>query len=504
MTRSDTMTPLIVRNNQRFLQQDIPFTDVEQWRQYASDSLADGCRIVGLYPIDIAAPHRLLSVFVDRESSSIRLLGVEVPHGRLELPGLAETFPQMRYFESALVEEYGYTVSDTSGIRPVRKHTPARLLDLPAIPTHADMEMHAVAVGPIHAGVIEPGHFRFRCHGETVYNLDIALGYQHRGVEKLMLGMKDSPRDVRSHRIALAESIAGDTVLGHAGAHCRAMESLAGVQIGLPAQALRCVGEELERIAMHLSGLAGIANDVGFALVSSSYGRLRTLAINALAEWSGSRFGRGFYVYGGVRHTLNDNIRERIRRNLETIRHDIQVINDELFTSTGILLRYNEVGVVGRDDARRLGLTGPAGRSSGVELDTRVHFPYGAYRYFPVSLITLKTGDIAARTRIRTLEIDDSIRLILDLLGNFPEGPARQEMDPPAPLSGVITLVEGWRGEIAHAAFTDELGAPRQYRILDPSCINWTAMPVALQGTAISDFPLCNKSFDLSYAGHDL
>ena len=498
------MTPLTVRNNQRFRTPDIPFVDAEQWRQYASDSMVDGCRIVGLYPIDNTAPHRLFSVFVDSASSSIKILGVEVSPDRLELHGLANAFPQMRYFESALVEEYGYVVSDTSGLRPVRKHTPAQLLDLPRIPTHPDMEMHEVAVGPIHAGVIEPGHFRFRCHGETVYHLDIALGYQHRGVERMMLGMQDPPHGVRSLRIALAESIAGDTALGHAGAHCRAMESLAGAQIGLPAQATRCVGEELERVAMHLSGLAGITNDVGYALVSSSYGRLRTLAINSLAEWSGSRFGRGFYTYGGVRHFLNDSIRERIRRDLETIRHDVQIINNELFASTGILLRYNEVGVVGRDDARRLGLTGPAGRSAGVELDTRVHFPYGAYRYFPVSLITLKTGDIAARTRIRTLEIDDSLRLLLDLLENFPEGPARQEVDSPAPLSGVITLVEGWRGEIAHAAFTDVRGTLLQYRILDPSCINWTAMPIALRRTAISDFPLCNKSFDLSYAGHDL
>ncbi|MFZ1730039.1 MAG: hydrogenase [Bacteroidota bacterium] len=498
------MTSLTVRNNQRFLQREIPFAGAEQWRQFAAEALAGGNRLVGLSPVDRAVPHRLLSIFVDRESSSIRVIGVEVHPDRLELPGLANEFPQLRYFESTLAEEYGYTFSGSTDLRPVRQPTPPQLLDLPRFSTQQDLEMHEVAVGPIHAGVIEPGHFRFHCHGETVYNLDIALGYQHRGVEKLMLGIQDVPPGVRSHRIALAESIAGDTVLGHTGAHCRAMESLAGMQVGLPAQASRCVGEELERIAMHLSGLSGIANDVGYALVASSYGRLRTLAINALAEWSGSRFGRGFYVHGGVRQVLTDDIRASIRRNLETIRHDIQVINGELFMSTGILLRFNELGVVSKDQAQRLGLTGPAARSAGIEIDTRVHFPYGAYRYFPISLLTLRTGDVAARTRIRALEIEDSLRMILDLLEHFPEGPIRGDMDAPEPSSAVISLVEGWRGEIVHTAFTSETGALQQYSILDPSCLNWAAMPLVMRGTAISDFPLCNKSFDLSYAGHDL
>lgn len=492
------MTPLIVHNNQRFLQQQIPFADDDQWHITAVELLTNGNGLVGLHPLDRMNPHRLLSVFVDRESSSIKLMGVEYHTDALEHRSLANEFPRMRYFESVLAEEYGYAISDSPAPEPVRKYSPQRGNGIRYIPGHDDMEMHEVSVGPIHAGIIEPGHFAFLCHGETVYHLKVELGYQHRGVEKLMLGMREQDR------IALSESIAGDTVLGHAGAHCRAMESLANMQVGLPAQILRCVSEELERIAMHLSGLAGISNDVGYALVSSSYGRLRTLAINALAELTGSRFGRGFNVYGGVRFALTNDIRERIRHNLMTIRKDVQSINDQLFSSTGILIRFNELGVISAEEAQRLGLTGPAVRASGGELDTRVHFPYGAYRYFPIALLTLKTGDVAARTRIRTLEIEDSLRMVLDMLENFPDGPIRGETEALEPSSGVITLVEGWRGEIVHAAFTTEQRTLQQYSILDPSCINWTAMPVAMRGTAISDFPLCNKSFDLSYAGHDL
>ena len=159
---------------------------------------------------------------------------------------------------------------------------------------------------------------------------------------------------------------------------------------------------------------------------------------------------------------------------------------------------------MGKDDAARLGITGLAARSSGQELDTRVHFPYGAYRYYPSALFTLKTGDVAARTRVRALEIEDSLRLVLELLDTLPGGPILAEMGMPAPRSGVIALVEGWRGEIVHAAFTSAEQTLQQYCIHDPSCVNWAALPVAMRGNGISDFPLCNKSFDLSYAGRDL
>ena len=492
------MTPLRVRNGQSFLLRDIPFCGTDAWRQSAADAMTEGCRLVGLYPLDKNNPRRLVSVFADSASSIIRIYGAESDSDAMNLPSLASEFPQTQYFESALAEEYGYRISDNASLRPVRKLSPPGSPARAHLLAQSGIEMHEVAVGPIHAGIIEPGHFAFQCHGETVYNLEVELGYQHRGIEKLILEAHDH------QRIPLSESIAGDTVIGHAGAHCMAMESLANAQLSLHAQVLRCVCEELERIAMHLAGLSGIANDVGFALVSSSYGRLRTLAINSLADLTGSRFGRGLHVYGGVRFALTDEIHGNIRHNLMNIRDDVQIIDAHMFSSAGILTRFNEVGIVSGEEAVLLGITGPAARASGRELDTRLHFPYGAYRYYPVSLFTLNTGDVAARIRLRTLELEDSIRAILDMFDTLPGGPIRGEMDKPAPDSGVVVLVEGWRGEIVHAAFTTGERELRQYRIHDPSCINWTALPLALRGTAISDFPLCNKSFDLSYAGHDL
>ncbi len=359
-------------------------------------------------------------------------------------------------------------------------------------------EVHEVAVGPIHAGVIEPGHFRFQCHGELVYNLEINLGYQHRGVEELLLKAN------QNQRIILSESIAGDTTIGHVFAHCNAIENLSNTQLSLRAEVIRTIASEIERIAMHLSALGGIANDVGFALPASSYGRLRTLAINSLAAICGSRFGRGLFVYGGVRFDLNETIINTVVENLKIINDDVREINKYLFSSVGALSRFEETGIVNTNLAKSIGLVGLAARASGIEEDTRINFPYGAYRYNPISMITLATGDVFARARMRAIEIEETIRFVFDQIENIPQGEIKSEHGRMAANSGVVSIVEGCRGEIVHIVFTDEARVLSNYKIKDPSFNNWYGLSLALRETAISDFPLCNKSFDLSYAGHDL
>ncbi|MFA7229087.1 MAG: hypothetical protein WC061_08630, partial [Melioribacteraceae bacterium] len=351
---------------------------------------------------------------------------------------------------------------------------------------------------PIHAGIIEPGHFRFQCHGEMVYNLEINLGYQHRGVEKLFL--QTDP----SQRIILSESIAGDTTIGHTFTHCHAVESLSQTQLSLRAKIIRTVAAEIERVAMHLSGLGGIANDIGFALPSSSYGRLRTLAINSLAYLSGSRFGRGLFVYGGIRYNVNSEILKNVLANLKIIQNDVHLINEYMFSSVGALSRFEETGTLSKELAVSLGMVGLAARSCGIEEDVRIHFPYGAYRYSPVSMITLSSGDVFARARLRSLEIDEALRFIFEQLENLPDGEIKTEAGKIVPDAGVISMTEGWRGEIIHIAFTGQGRELMNYKIKDPSFNNWYGLSLALRETAISDFPLCNKSFDLSYAGHDL
>lgn len=492
------MNSLLVQNNQPFRVGEIQFLTKSVFYDSVSEGLSNGYRMIGLFPIDKKVPHKIISVLVDSASSSLHIIGGEFSKEKLEYQSLANQFPQTNYFECELSENHGFTLINHPWHRPVRKQN--TILDGKPYQFYKldGDEIHEVAVGPIHAGVIEPGHFRFQCHGELVYHLEINLGYQHRGVEELILNAN------KNQKIILSESIAGDTVVGHTYAHCNAIESLADTQISLRAQVIRSVAEELGRIAMHLSGLAGVANDIGLAIVASSYGRLRTLVINSSAALCGSRFGRGLFVYGGVRFDFNEENIEQIISNLEIVKKDITAINKFLFSSTGALTRFENTGIVSKDFAQQIGLVGIAARSSGIETDTRIHFPYGAYRYFPVSLITLPSGDVFARARLRALEIDESLRYIFEQIGNIPEGEIKNDLGNAEPNSGVISIVEGWRGEIVHTAITDTTGKIVQYKIKDPSFNNWYGLSLALRKTAISDFPLCNKSFDLSYAGHDL
>ncbi len=488
------MSSLQVQNNQSFHLDEIIFSDKDNFLNAVSEHLSNDFRMIGLFPPDNSNPEKIIAVLANSGLSELCIIGGEFPKGELEFESLANLFPQTNYFECELAENHAYSPVNHPWLRPVRN---AGNKSYQFYRLEGD-EVHEVAVGPIHAGVIEPGHFRFQCHGELVYNLEISLGYQHRGVEALMLN------STPNQRIILAESIAGDTVIGHVYAHCNIIESLSSTQISLRAQVVRSIAEELERVAMHLAGLGGVANDIGLAIAASSYGRLRTLVINSLAELSGSRFGRGLFQYGGVRFDFEQENIKRIIKNLHTVRNDVTTINDFLFSSTGALVRFEKTGVVSQDSALKIGLVGLAARASGIELDSRINYPYGAYRYFPVSQITLSTGDVFARARLRALEIDESLRFIFEQMENLPDGEIKVAPGNIEPDSGIVSITEGWRGEVVHIAVTDKKGSIVKYKIKDPSFNNWYGLSLALRKTGISDFPLCNKSFDLSYAGHDL
>ncbi len=492
------MISLQTQNMLRFLLDEIPFYENYKFSDTVFELLSKNLRMIGLFPIKKDEPNRIIAILAESSTSSFHIVGGTFPHNKLEFESFANEYPHTNYFECELAENFGYIPQNHPWLRPVRKQN--KILGKEPYQFYKLLgdEVHEVAVGPIHAGVIEPGHFRFQCHGELVHHLEINLGYQHRGIEKMIL--EKTP----NQRIILAESIAGDTVIGHTYAHCALIESLSNTQITLRAQLIRSISEELERIAMHIAGLIGVANDVGFAIVSASYGRLRTLVINTLALLCGSRFGRGLFLYGGVRFDFDDKIIKKAVQNLELVRKDIKIIDDYLFSSTGALIRFEETGIVTEDLAQKIGLTGIAARSSGVETDTRTYFPYGAYHYFPISTLTLDSGDVFARARLRSLEIEESFQFIFEQIKNLPIGEIQTKPGEILPKSGAISMVEGWRGEILHIGLTDESGNIIEYKIKDPSFNNWYGLGLALRRTAISDFPLCNKSFDLSYAGHDL
>jgi Ni,Fe-hydrogenase III large subunit len=492
------MNSFVVQNHQPFAIKEIPILTNQEFQESVQESLLTHGRMIGLFGLEQTPSTIVIAVLCNPSTSLIHLIGTHFSPSNNHYKSFAGLFPQTHYFECELAENHHIIPDGHPWLRPVRKQTV--LLDNQPYSMYkmAGEEVHEVAVGPIHAGIIESGHFRFQCHGELVYHLEINLGYQSRGIESMMLHAS------RNQQSMLCESIAGDTTIGHTMAYVLAVEALSHTTIGLRTQVLRSIAEELERIAMHLTGLGGVANDVGYAIGAAAYGRLRTLVINSMALLCGSRFGRGFIMPGGLRFDPSEEATKNILSNLRRVQNDIYKINSVVFDATSLLARFDHTGTVSGEWARSIGMVGPATRASGIDLDTRSQFPYGAYRYAHLPLITLSTGDVFARARIRSLEIDESLRFIIDQIENLPIGPVYNTISPLDNNAGVISLIEGWRGEIAHCAFTDAKGNWKRYKIKDPSFHNWYGLSLALRSEAISDFPLCNKSFDLSYAGHDL
>jgi Ni,Fe-hydrogenase III large subunit len=359
-------------------------------------------------------------------------------------------------------------------------------------------EIHQVAVGPVHAGVIEPGHFRFQCHGEHVFHLEISLGYQHRGVERAMVG------GPTARSIHTMETLAGDTTIGHATAYCQAVEALAGCSVPARAECLRGIALELERLANHTGDLGALANDVGYLPTASYCGRLRGDFLNATALLCGSRFGRGMVRPGGTEFDADGLRVADLEKRLESAIRDVEGAVGLLWDSSSVMARFEDTGRVSRAACEALGLVGPPARACGVERDVRYQFPSGIYRFVQLPISTVDRGDVFARAYVRWLEIQRSAAFIREQLGALPSGPVRQTIGPLAASSAVVTLVEGWRGEICHVAITDASGRFHHYKVIDPSFHNWSGLAMALRDQQISDFPLCNKSFNLSYCGFDL
>ena len=358
--------------------------------------------------------------------------------------------------------------------------------------------MHEVAVGPVHAGVIEPGHFRFQCHGETVLHLEISLGYQHRGVEESLHGGPDG------RAVHLAETLAGDSSIGHAIAFCQAVEALSGCVVPARAQAIRAVGLELERAANHVGDLGALAGDVGFLPTSSWCGRIRGDILNMSALLCGSRFGRGLVRPGGTGFDLDDARAGMLRERIASAARDARDACSLLWTTPSVIARFEGTGTLSPETAREIGLVGPAARASGIDRDVRRDLPTGIYGFSHIPVSTWQTGDVFARAQVRWLEVQRSFAFIDEQLRALPSGECRVAAGRLAPRRIAISLVEGWRGEVCHVALTDSAGRFGSYKVVDPSFHNWFGLALAMRGGEISDFPLCNKSFNLSYCGHDL
>jgi len=261
---------------------------------------------------------------------------------------------------------------------------------------------------------------------------------------------------------------------------------------------------ELERLANHTGDLGALSGDVGYLPTASYCGRLRGDFLNLTALICGSRFGRGLVRPGGALFDLEPERAAELRDRLDRTLKDVDGAVGLVWESPSVMARFEEAGPVSREVAERLGLVGVAARASGLERDARFDFPSGIFQWAQIPVSTWKSGDVFARAWVRWLEIQRSAEFIREQLQALPDGPIRASIGAPAPDRIAVSLVEGWRGEICHVALTDERGRLAHYKVVDPSFHNWMGLAMALRNQEISDFPLCNKSFNLSYCGHDL
>jgi Ni,Fe-hydrogenase III large subunit len=489
---------------------DIPLLDFDAFRETLLQEVAGGGRVVSYFgqPVDNDAV-RLTAVLAYRRTGSLAAFATHVGD---TFPSLTPDCPQVHWFEREIAEQWGVVPERHPWLKPLRFHASyrpghdawSRTVGDAILPSVTDFfrvegpEIHEVAVGPIHAGVIEPGHFRFQCHGEIVLHLEVSLSYQHRGVERAMW------QGPNKRSIHYAETLAGDTSIGHATAYCQALEGLAGSEPPPRAQALRAVSLELERLANHTGDLGALSMDTGYLPAANFCGRLRGDFLNATGTICGSRFGRGMVRPGGVTFDIDQEQAVGLCERLQPALRDVGGAVKLAFDTLSVQARCEDVGTVSQATAESLGLVGVAARASGVDMDVRRDFPSGMHRYAQIPVSTGETGDVFARAFVRSLEVRRSGDFVLQMLPRLPSGPIREKLGPLASNSLVVSLVEGWRGEICHVASTDAAGKFAHYKIVDPSFHNWVGMMMALRNQQISDFPLCNKSFNLSYCGHDL
>jgi Ni,Fe-hydrogenase III large subunit len=505
----DVFTTL--HNGQAIAIDQIRDTDFTSFRGAVLRALIGGWRMASFFGVP-AAPDGidLWAVLADDDNGLLHVARSRLTEDRF--PSLTPECPQVHWFEREIAEQWGLCPVGHPWLKPIRFHASYRpghdawgrnSEEQPTVGVTdffrvEGEEVHEVAVGPVHAGVIEPGHFRFQCHGEHVYHLEISLGYQHRGVEKALVG------GPTKRSIHYAETLAGDTSVGHATAYCQALEALANCHVPARAQVLRGIALELERLANHTGDLGALAGDVGYLPTASFCGRLRGEFLNLTALICGSRLGRGLVRPGGVGFDVDGAAVETMRQRLVAALRDVAAAANLLWDTPSVQARFENTGVVEPETANQLGLVGPAARASGLNRDVRAQFPSGIYQFAQIPVSTGETGDVLARAYVRWLEIQRSVAFLQDQLRALPSGAVRAPLGPLAPNRLAVTLVEGWRGEICHTVLTDGAGRFFRYKVVDPSFHNWTGLAMALRDQPISDFPLCNKSFNLSYCGHDL
>ncbi|MBQ4647103.1 MAG: NADH-quinone oxidoreductase subunit C [Candidatus Gastranaerophilales bacterium] len=483
------MNYYVMKNNQRINLLDIPTVNFESLR---AQLIATNLRPIAFFGSDWGENIKLFVALADDEKGEILVTSSLIHKSIKEYESITKENSQYHMFEREFYEQFGIKPLNHPWLKPVRKNQ-----DDYEFFEMQGAETHQVAVGPIHAGVIEPGHFRFNCQGEKVYNLEIMLGYQHRGVEDLM---------VKNPSNQLVESICGDSVIAYSSAYSQLIEALSETKITPRAEIIRRIALEMERIAIHIGDMGAILGDIAYLMGKETYAVTRTLVINTMLEVSGSRFIRGLTTVGGVNFDISADMSEKIISTLDYVKKTVDKMTNAALNSPTVISRLEKTGNISFESAQELNMVGLMARSCGLNIDSRFDFEDVYYKGIERKAFRA-TNDAYSRFRIRYKEVKDSIKIVKKLLEKLNKLGNQALITTPNCLvqnSFALSIVEGWRGEVVHIATTDESGKISRYKIKDPSFNNWWGLSIAVRNNGISDFPLCNKGFDLSYCGFDL
>jgi len=485
----------------------------EDWLPAARAVLERGGRLVALWGSERRREYVVCAAYALPEG----LLWADLPlGGGATYPDLSPVFPFAGRMQRALGDLLGLTAEESADRRPWLNHgawpygyhpllsnsTGGETFDDCGVTDYAFVRVegdgvHEIPVGPVHAGIIEPGHFRFSVVGEKVLRLEERLGYTHKGIEKRFTQL--APAD--AHR--LAGRVSGDATVAHAWAYCMALEDALGIEVPARAAWLRALMLERERVANHLGDLGALGNDAGFAFALTQFSKLREDWQRASGEVFGHRFMMDRVVPGGAAADAHSGALERMRRDCDAVARDVRALRTVFDGHAGLQDRFIAAGRLRPQLAARLGATGLAARASGHAIDLRCEHPCAPYDRLEVKMATHRNGDVAARASVRFDELLESLRLIGEICEQLPRGELRAGVQVAAGEAYGAGWVESWRGEVL-CALELEGGRIRRCHVHDPSWQNWPALEHAIMDNIVPDFPLINKSFNLSYSGHDL
>ncbi|MGA2880953.1 MAG: NADH-quinone oxidoreductase subunit C [Bryobacteraceae bacterium] len=487
-------------------------------RTIAAGFLEAGCRLTATFAEDrteMESCYYVYYVFEKPDDARYLLLRTPVAIEHPVFPSLAAEFPAVNWQEREIQDWFGLAAEGHPNPRRVALHDnwpdvhPLRKtfsIDTVLPPLEGEQHLFRptlgegvfqIPVGPIHAGIIEPGHFNFAVAGEPILYLQLRMFYAHKGIEKRFEQLPVN------RAVYLAESISGDSSFSHGVAFCQAIEQAADVEVPERGRRMRTILLELERIYNHVADIGAIATDVGFVIANAHASRLREMILCENEELTGSRLLRGMVCPGGVRRDWKWDQTEDLNGVLNTFAREFGDLMRIIETSDSTRDRLERTGILYPEKARDLGIVGVAGRASGVNRDVRRDHPYAAYDSIALHVPVYQEGDVLRRLQVRVDEVRQSLGVIRSMIAELQPGYHRVLLPPLPPDRCALAAVEGWRGEILHWIRTGPENRLERCKIKDPSLNNWPALVEAVQGNIVPDFPVINKSFNLSYSGTD-